>query len=261
VEALRLAPRDLVYTANLMFSYIDLDRFDEAKAVAERAFTQKLDSLTIHVGLLRIAYVRDDHAAQEKEIQWFAGNPDEYRSLSDQAASALMHGQRHKAKEFLERAVEIARRQGVTDFQPGPPSAVIDALMGDCEAARQEKSNPALALCGDPAALRLAEEQAAKNLPPNPDTAEALYQRGLAGLAVGKGAEAAAEFQTILDHKGRNWGPRYSLAYLGLARASVLAGDTAKAKRAYQDFLALWKDADPDIPILISARKEYAVLH
>jgi hypothetical protein len=106
--------------------------------------------------------------------------------------------------------------------------------------------------------VRLADEQAAKNPPPNPDTSSLLYRRGLAGLYAGKSAEAAAEFRKILDHKGRNWGPQYSLAYLGLARAEALAGDAATAKKAYQDFFAAWKDADPDIPILIAARKEYA---
>ena len=140
-----------------------------------------------------------------------------------------------------------------------PPPAAVDALMGDCEAARKDKSNPLLVLCGDAAAVRLAAEQAAKNPPPNPDTASLLYQRGLAGLRAHKAAEAAAEFQKILDHKGRNWGTLYSLAYLGLARAEALAGDTAKAKQAYQDFFARWKDADPDMPNLIAARKEYAV--
>jgi hypothetical protein len=73
-------------------------------------------------------------------------------------------------------------------------------------------------------------------------------------------SEVPAAFQKILDHKGRNWGPLYSLAWLGMARTSALEGDSAKARPAYQDFLDLWKDADPDIPILISARKEYAVL-
>lgn len=108
--------------------------------------------------------------------------------------------------------------------------------------------------------MRLAEERAAKNPPPNLDTADLLYQRGLAGLRARKRAEAAVEFQKILDHKGRNWGPFYSLAYLGLARASALAGDTAKAKRGYQDFLALWKDADKDLPLLSQANKELAAL-
>jgi eukaryotic-like serine/threonine-protein kinase len=98
---------------------------------------------------------------------------------------------------------------------------------------------------------------------------EAVYLRGLAYLQLREGVEAATEFQKILDHKGSNWGSTwqhpfwgqlYSLSYLGLARASALAGDTAKAKKAFQDFFALWKDADLDIPILIPAKSEYANL-
>ncbi|PYS58387.1 MAG: hypothetical protein DMF74_23980, partial [Acidobacteria bacterium] len=66
------------------------------------------------------------------------------------------------------------------------------------------------------------------------------------------------EFQKILDHRG--WdplSPLYPLAHLGLARAAVLTGDSEKARKAYQDFFALWKDADADLPILITAKKEY----
>ena len=59
---------------------------------------------------------------------------------------------------------------------------------------------------------------------------------------------------------GSNWGLYYSISSLGLARASALSGDTAKASKAYQDFLTLWKDADPDIPILKEAKAEYAKL-
>jgi predicted Zn-dependent protease len=88
----------------------------------------------------------------------------------------------------------------------------------------------------------------------------AAYLRGLAYLRARKGAEAAVEFQKILDHKGANWGPFYSLSYVGLARAQALAGNAAGARKAYQDFLALWKDADPDIPILKEAKQEYAKL-
>jgi predicted Zn-dependent protease len=86
----------------------------------------------------------------------------------------------------------------------------------------------------------------------------AVYLRGLAYLRARKGSEAAAEFQKILDHKGANWGPFYPLSYVGLARAAALTGDSARARKAYQDFLALWKDADPDIPILREAKQEYA---
>ena len=88
-----------------------------------------------------------------------------------------------------------------------------------------------------------------------------IWVRGEAYLAQHKGAEAAVEFQKILDHKGLLGGdPVGSLAYLQLGRAYVLAGDSAKAKSAYQDFFALWKDADPDVPILKQAKAECARL-
>ena len=87
------------------------------------------------------------------------------------------------------------------------------------------------------------------------------YQRGLAYLANHQGKEAATEFQSILDHQGLagNW-PGGALAHLQMARAYDIQGDTARARAAYQDFLTLWKDADPDIPILKQAKTEYAKL-
>ena len=87
------------------------------------------------------------------------------------------------------------------------------------------------------------------------------YLRGQAYLGEEKGAEAASEFQNILDHRG--WEPTskfYPLAHLGLALAAALQGDTTKARKSYKDFLALWKDADADLPVLIEAKKEYASL-
>ena len=89
-----------------------------------------------------------------------------------------------------------------------------------------------------------------------------VFVRGEAYLAAHQGGEAAAEFLKILNHPGTVVNqPIGALAHLGLARAYVLQGDTAKAKAAYQDFLTLWKDADPDIPILKQARAEYAKLN
>jgi predicted Zn-dependent protease len=89
-----------------------------------------------------------------------------------------------------------------------------------------------------------------------------VYQRGEAYLAAHQGKEAAAEFQKILDHRGIVLNCHTGvLAHLGLARAYALQGDTAKARTAYQDFLALWKDADPGIPLLRQAKSEYANLH
>jgi hypothetical protein len=87
------------------------------------------------------------------------------------------------------------------------------------------------------------------------------YIRGLAYLAKRDGPSAAAEFQKFPDHSGvvQNF-LLGSLAHLQLARSYALSGDTGKAKAAYRDFLTLWKEADPDIPILKEAKAEYAKL-
>jgi serine/threonine protein kinase/Flp pilus assembly protein TadD len=88
-----------------------------------------------------------------------------------------------------------------------------------------------------------------------------VYVRGEAFLATRQGPRAAAEFQKILDWPGVVFNePISALAHIGMARAYVMEGDTDEAKVAYQDFLTLWKDADPDIPILKEAKAEYAKL-
>jgi serine/threonine protein kinase/predicted Zn-dependent protease len=88
-----------------------------------------------------------------------------------------------------------------------------------------------------------------------------VYVRGQAQLMAHNGAAAAKEFLKFEDHRGVTVNfPLGALAHLGLARAYALAGDTTKAKTAYQYFFALWKDADPDIPILKKAKAEYAKL-
>jgi len=85
-----------------------------------------------------------------------------------------------------------------------------------------------------------------------------VYIRGQAQLMAHNGAAAAAEFQKFLDHRGATLNfPLGGLAHLGLARAYALQGDSAKARAAYNDFFTLWKDADPDIPILVAAKSEY----
>ena len=99
---------------------------------------------------------------------------------------------------------------------------------------------------------------------------DAIYVRGLAYLKkMHRGGDAVAELQKIVDHNGANWGATwvhpnwgqyYSLAYLGTARGFVLAGERAKAERTFENFFALWKDADADIPVLRQARAEYAKL-
>jgi hypothetical protein len=98
------------------------------------------------------------------------------------------------------------------------------------------------------------------------------YIRGQAYLAARQGKEAATEFQKILDHNGIVWNCwTGALAHLGVARANALVARSSqgadgyvartRALNAYKEFLALWKDADPDIPILIAAKAEYARLN
>jgi Flp pilus assembly protein TadD len=87
------------------------------------------------------------------------------------------------------------------------------------------------------------------------------YLRGLAYLQLRKGLEAATEFQSVLDHRGvAPLDTIWVVARLNLARACAISGDRENAKSAYEQFLTLWKDADPDIPILKQAKAEYAKL-
>jgi tetratricopeptide (TPR) repeat protein/predicted Ser/Thr protein kinase len=289
-------------------AYVCLDRLAEAKQLAEKLRAQGLGGARIHQRFLEIAYVEGDDAAAAREIQWFAGKPEEYLSFGLQAANHNALGQRRESSKLYERAAETALRHGLrnaaAEFEEADARA--DALSGNCQTVRR-LGRPALALamCGDAAqaeklagetsklfpngtlwnavqlpaisaAIALKRDQPSKAVellasasPYERAHPEVVYLRGLAYLGLREGAEAAAEFQKIADHKGANWGSDwqhpywgqfYSLSYLGLARAFALAGDTAKARAAYQDFLTLWKDADPDIPILMQAKAEYAKL-
>ena len=89
-----------------------------------------------------------------------------------------------------------------------------------------------------------------------------IYVRGMAHLAAQQGSEAAVEFEKILDHRGIvAIDPIGATAHLQLGRAFAMSGDNTKAKGAYEDFLKLWQNADPDIPVLREAKSEYAKLN
>ncbi|HTT23469.1 MAG TPA: protein kinase [Candidatus Sulfotelmatobacter sp.] len=194
------------------------------------------------------------------------------------AVSLAEMGETAKAREMAAASAALAR--GRTNLTP---AAIAIAMTGDASRAQSiveelgrrfpddtilhNVSIPSVAALA--AINRKAPDQAIQSLrsaqpyengigqfPP------AAYIRGLAYLQAKRGAEAAAEFQRIVDHRGiAPVAPEHSLAKLCLGRAYVLAGDTAKAKAAYQDFFALWKDADSDVPTLKEAKAEYARLH
>jgi len=110
------------------------------------------------------------------------------------------------------------------------------------------------------AILEPARRYESATLPPNAPY-WILYTRGKAHLLLKEPDNAVEEFQKILDFRGRDaTSELIPMAQLHLARAYAMQSDSAKARTAYQDFLAMWKDADPDIPILKEAKSEYAKL-
>jgi eukaryotic-like serine/threonine-protein kinase len=219
------------------------------------------------------------------ELARGAGQGYRARGMNDNAA--LLETSAAEAEGYFadcKRAAESAAR-GLA-ISRGRPSLVTSGL--------------AFSLCGDTARARAVAEELAKRYPKDSITGgiwlpliraasdikrgdgaaavESLrpaeryemgdiatyrvtYLRGQAHLLRRAGADAAAEFQKILDRPGVDpFSPLRALARLGLARASALSGDNTRARIAYQDFLALWKDADQDLPVLQEARREYEAL-
>jgi eukaryotic-like serine/threonine-protein kinase len=161
------------------------------------------------------------------------------------------------AAMVLARAGDSVRAEKMTDqlAKQFPQSTIINSIAVPTLRAAIEinRKNP-------PKAIEFLQTVAPYELG-RVDYLYSAYLRGLAYLLLRQGNEAAAEFQRILDHRSivQN-NAQGALAHLGLARAYALVGDTAKARVAYQDFFTLWKDADPDIPILREAKAEYAKL-
>ncbi len=274
-----------LYSA-LILAYARLDRFDEAKAVP-----QTPDLPAVHRSLLRAAFMQPDPALVQKEIAWFAGKPEEYQSLGEQSQNALIHGEFKKAAALAQQGARLAEQHDLEGAagQLLAQVAGMGEFRGSCDGVQQIGAVAAL-LCSEvqtpPAAdrpndtllnavrlpvaratLALQQNQPGKAIdllqaaaPYERAYSQVPYLRGIAYLRRNEGAAAAAEFQKILDHRGANWGVVYPLSYLGVGRAWALAGDSAKAKTAYQAFFAMWKDADTDLPVLAQAQKEFAAL-
>jgi eukaryotic-like serine/threonine-protein kinase len=315
-QSFKLNPGSGLAYANLVATYLQLYRLDEAKATAQQAQAQHLDSPKIHVSLYQVDFLQHDAAGMEREAATLMGKPGfEDLMLFNESQTAGYAGQFAKRRELMRRAVDSAIRadekETAAEYQAG--TAAHEAMVGNAAFAKQQVqaalalsngrdveaySAIVLALAGDSVqATRLADDlakrfpedtivqseflpmihgaaalqggNAAKAIEALADAApyelgQALwpaYIRAEAYLKLAQGNAAIAELQKILDHPGVIQNDLVgALAHLGLARAYVLCGDTAKARTAYQDFLALWKDADPDIPLLKQAKAEYAKL-
>ena len=317
-EALRLEPGDATNYTNVVFGYINLNRFDEAKQVLEQAEARKFESESAMGNNYSLAFLRGDVAGMDRVLATVAGKPGrEALALSLHSDTHAYFGRFGKARELTGRAEEAARRDSDREIAAvyRSAAAIREAAIGDATLASQdaaaalrlalthdaeEQATLAVAWAGDLVRAQKMADDLHKHFPSdtlingywlpsihaamelkrgNPGRAIELlqpasqyelgangnlqptYLRGEAYLAEGQGNAAAKQFQTILEHRGLigNY-VLGALAHLGLARAYALQGDTAKARTAYQDFLALWKDADPDIPILKQAKAEYAKL-
>ncbi len=315
-EALKLNPKDPYGYANLAAAYMALNRYDEAKAVAEQALAQKAESFAVHVFLYQIGFIRGDGGAMEQEVEQAAGKVQEPAIGVTRAQGECAQGKIKDARASFARAASAAQAQGRKEYAATilGAEAGCDAGAGFPQEARQTMS-AALALSeninsrtsaailfariGDAAQSEKIAEGVSKEFPyatwinhmvlpmaraliglqrNQPEQAVAalepakayelgtgglgpMFIRGEALLRLHDGGKAAAEYQRMLDHRGLDptgWG--YSLAHLGLGRAYALQGDTSKAKGAYQDFFAVWKDADGDVPVLKAARAEYEKL-
>jgi serine/threonine protein kinase/tetratricopeptide (TPR) repeat protein len=175
------------------------------------------------------------------------------------SSSALAHGRSNMVPVAVALAMtgDVSRAQTFTDElgRRFPDDTILHQVSIPCVRALIEVNHKSPdAAIESLQAARPYELGAAQGLFP-------IYVRALAYLRAKRGTEAAAEFQKIVDHRGiAPTAPEHSLAKLGLGRAYVMTGDAAKARAAYQDFFALWKDADPDLTILKEGKAEYGTL-
>jgi eukaryotic-like serine/threonine-protein kinase len=317
-EALRLDPSDAGGYGVLMGFYLALNRWDDAKKLSDQASAQKLSGFVLREKRYDLAFLNNDAAGMQQQLQGRVGNgTEEYQMLSTQADTAAFGGKLAVSRDFMEGAIEGAIHNdaretaavwraiaGMREAETGNPTEArkdgLAALATSSGKTVQLRAVLALARAGDaqdtqkliddldrdypldtvvqmfylPAArasvllsankaaeaLKMLEPAEAFELGGN-RTMYPAYIRGQAYLMSKQGKEAAAEFQKLLDHRGIMCNFILgALAHLQLARAQTLMGDVASARKSYQDFFALWADADPDVPILKQARAEYAKL-
>ncbi len=323
-ETLRLRPHDSVALRFVAYTYLLLNRVEDAAATVREARGKGLDSALGPTAYL-IAFYQDDTSEMARKVAAAAGKTgEEDLLLALEADTAAYFGHLGRARQLSRQASNSAKRAGEKEASAAyeatawlreglfgnttkgleqtrmamTPSSGRDVYYGFGLASAYAKNVKAtqrfvegfekgfvedtdvqfnylptlrarLALIhSNPRQAIDSLEIAAPyelGLPSgsfyNWPNLYPVYVRGEAYLAAHRGREAAAEFQKILDHRGIVLNePIGALAHLQLGRAYAMHGDTTKARAAYQDFLTLWKDADPDIPILIQAKAEYAEL-
>jgi len=292
----------------------DLSRFDEAKAVADRAIQRGKDSTGLHASLYEIAMAQHDAAATTRETQWATIHSDAWYSWDFpilQAGAAAAAGRYKAAVELYRRANEAALHENLAEsardilvaeakaqLELGLPAAaratlsrlpsdesdteeiaVLRAQLGDVAyaerylEAHQADAHPStmLAFVSLPmlratlAMQREKPQEAIDDLEPAMPYELANFDvptlRAAAYLKAEQPAMAISEYKKILANPGIDaTSPLYPLAHLGLARAYAAAGNRPASRIEYESFLAAWKDADTDMPLLKAAKAELAKL-
>jgi tetratricopeptide (TPR) repeat protein len=269
-EALRLQPDHLFSYQNLAWAYLTVGRSDEAAAVCHQALDKGYDSLTTRYVLWMIAKSEGDEVAAQKQVDSQTGTWGEAWMYKSEAEEAIDAGQIEEARALGRRAVEAAQRFEMAEMA----SLTAEAPeTGDLMAELEERfpqdtliqnvylpgARAAQAMhAGDPAT---AVELLKSATPYERAHLWVIYLRGLAYLELDRADEATVEFRKIDEVQGV-WAPVSirSLAQLGLARALAASGDTAGARRAYDDLLVSWKNADQGFGLHQEAQAEYAAL-
>lgn len=272
---------DVLFDNSYLLAFLQKDRAGMEQQVASAAGKAGLE---------------DQLLGDEADTAAYSGELEKARDFSCQAVASAERAEKMAAAARYE--ADAALRESLFGYAGEARQQAMSALRHSNARDVQYVAALALALAGDTARAQALEKELGKRFPESTivqfrelptlhaqlalnrnDAPKAIaavqaaapyelsaglypaYFRGLAYLAAHQGSEAAAEFQKILDHRGIVLNsPIGALAHLGLARAYAMQRDTGKAKAAYQGFLALWKDADPDVPILKEAKAEYAKL-
>ena len=288
-EGLRVSgvPIAVLYS-NRAWSLRALGRYDEAKAVIAKAHAKKVDYFVMHLNLAVMAFAEGDAAALEREMTWAKGKPAERSFVELRREMDLFEGRRPRVRNagsalaaFLAATDDCAAARSALGGSPWRESATASALCADLpEAAADVRSFRERAGTGTDARVQVPVPEALleirrgnysaareKLAPARPyergqlDSFWILYTAGLAALGERRAADAIADFEKIVTRRSDEVAsPLYPLAHLGLARACVMAGDSARARKTYEDLFVLWKNADPDFPPLVAARREFGEL-
>jgi len=324
LEDLRLNPGSAAAFTNLVGLYPAVNNLDEARAKYEQAVAHKVDNPFLHGNRYGAAFLENDAAEMQRQVDAAMGKPGEDVLLSFASDTEAFYGRLGGARRLSQRAIESARgsesketaaawrmnaalreaefdnmarsRQEIAPALAEGPTRDVSVLaalafsrIGDINSAERMARdlaerfplNTAINRYWLPAiyaSIEIRRDNLAKALEdlrttslyelgsplPQFEVGGSLYPvyiRGQIYLSLHQGKEAAAEFQKFLEHRGVALNsPLGALARLQLGRAYALQDKTVQSRGAYQDFFRLWKDADPDIPILIAAKAEYAKL-